>query len=40
MRTTGDPLRVLPAVKKAIWSVNPDQRIAGDVSRSRATWTG
>jgi putative ABC transport system permease protein len=31
MRTTGDPLRVLPAVKAAIWSVSKDQRIAGDV---------
>lgn len=31
MRTVGDPMRVLPAVKQAIWSVNPDQRIAGDI---------
>jgi len=30
VRTTGDPLTVLPAVKAAIWSVNPEQRITGD----------
>jgi putative ABC transport system permease protein len=31
MRTTGEPLAVLPAVKAAIWSVNKEQRISGDV---------
>jgi putative ABC transport system permease protein len=31
MRTAGDPLRVLPAVKSAIWTVSKDQRIAGDI---------
>jgi len=30
MRTAGDPLAVLPAVKSAIWSVNKDQRLSGD----------
>jgi putative ABC transport system permease protein len=30
MRTAGDPLRILPAVKTAVWSVNKDQRISGD----------
>jgi predicted permease len=30
MRTKGDPLRVLPAVRAAIWSVNPDQRLTQD----------
>jgi putative ABC transport system permease protein len=30
MRTKGDPLALLPAVKAAIWSVNKDQRISGD----------
>jgi putative ABC transport system permease protein len=30
MRTAGDPLAVLPAVKSAIWSVNQDQRLSGD----------
>jgi predicted permease len=30
MRTPGDPLAVLPAVKAAIWSVNPEQRLTGD----------
>jgi len=30
MRTVGDPLALLPAVKAAIWSVNKEQRIAGD----------
>ena len=29
-RTSGDPLKILPAVKTAIWSVNRDQRIYGD----------
>jgi predicted permease len=29
MRTAGDPLKVLPAVKSAIWSVNKDQPITG-----------
>jgi hypothetical protein len=31
MRTTGDPLRALPAVKAAIWSVNNEQRLTGEV---------
>jgi ABC-type antimicrobial peptide transport system permease subunit len=30
MRTPGDPLAVLPAVKSAIWSVNPDQRLTSE----------
>ena len=30
IRTTGDPLAALPAVKAAIWSVNPEQRLTGD----------
>jgi predicted permease len=30
VRTAGDPLTVLPAVKSAIWSVNPEQRLTGD----------
>lgn len=30
MRTNGDPLKVLPALKAAIWSVNREQRITGD----------
>ena len=30
MRTGGDPLAVLPAVKSAIWSVNREQRLSGD----------
>ncbi len=30
-RTAGDPMAVLPAVKAAIWSVNRDQRLTGDV---------
>ena len=30
MRTAGDPLAVLPAVKAAIWRVNPEQRLTGD----------
>jgi putative ABC transport system permease protein len=30
VRTTGDPMAVLPAVKAAIWSVNPEQRLTGD----------
>ena len=30
MRTSGDPLAVLPAVKAAIWSVNKEQRLSGD----------
>ena len=30
MRTTGDPMKVLPAVKAAIWSVNREQRLTGD----------
>jgi predicted permease len=31
MRTSGDPVRVLPAVKAAIWSVNPDQRLTQEI---------
>jgi len=31
MRTPGDPLKTLPAVKAAIWSVNKHQRISGAV---------
>ena len=31
LRTRGDPMAVLPAVKAAIWSVNREQRISGDV---------
>jgi predicted permease len=31
MRTRGDSMSVLPAVKAAIWSVNPDQRLTGDI---------
>jgi putative ABC transport system permease protein len=31
LRTHGDPLAVLPAVKSAIWSVNPEQRLTGEV---------
>jgi putative ABC transport system permease protein len=31
MRTRGDALDALPAVKSAIWSVNKEQRIGGDV---------
>jgi len=31
MRTNGDPLKVLPAVKAAIWSVNREQHLSGDV---------
>ena len=30
MRTAGDPMTVLPAVKAAIWSVNKDQRLTAD----------
>ena len=30
MRTAGDPLKVLPAVKSAIWSVNREQRLSSD----------
>jgi putative ABC transport system permease protein len=30
VRTTGDPMKVLPAVKAAIWSVNREQRLTGD----------
>jgi len=30
VRTAGDPMAVLPAVKAAIWSVNPEQRLTGD----------
>jgi putative ABC transport system permease protein len=31
VRTADDPLKVLPAVKAAIWSVNREQRLSGDV---------
>ncbi len=31
MRTSGDPLKLLPAVKSAIWSISKDQRIAGTI---------
>ena len=30
MRTTGDPMKVLPAAKAAIWSVNREQRLTSD----------
>jgi len=30
VRTSGDPMRTLPAVKSAIWSVNREQRLTGD----------
>ena len=30
MRTRGDPIKVLPAVKAAIWSINRDQRLTED----------
>ena len=30
IRTAGPPMTVLPAVKAAIWSVNPEQRLTGD----------
>ena len=30
VRTAADPMRVVPAVKAAIWSVNPEQRLTGD----------
>jgi putative ABC transport system permease protein len=31
IRTAGDPMDVLPAVKAAIWGVNKEQRLSGDV---------
>ena len=31
VRTTRDPLAVLPAVKAAVWSINPQQRFASEV---------
>jgi predicted permease len=31
MRTTGDPMKVLPAAKAAIWSVDREQRLGGDL---------
>jgi len=31
VRTSGDPLRTLPAVKAAVWSVSMNQRIDGDI---------
>jgi putative ABC transport system permease protein len=30
IRTAGDPMAVLPAIKAAIWSVNREQRLTGD----------
>ena len=30
VRTAGDPMQVLPAVKAAIWAINREQRISGD----------
>ncbi|CAN5865154.1 hypothetical protein BH18ACI5_BH18ACI5_00910 [soil metagenome] len=30
MRTPGDPMKVLPAVKAAIWNVNREQRLTSD----------
>ena len=30
MKTDGDPMKVVPAVKAAIWSVNREQRLTGD----------
>lgn len=31
LRTAGDPLTLLPAVKAAIWSVNRDQRLSAEI---------
>ena len=31
LRTTRDPLSVLPAVKAAVWSINPQQRFASEI---------
>ncbi|HEX5474982.1 MAG TPA: ABC transporter permease [Vicinamibacterales bacterium] len=31
IRTSGDPIRVLPSVKAAIWSINREQRFSNDV---------
>jgi putative ABC transport system permease protein len=31
IKTAGDPMAVVPSVKAAIWSVNRDQRLTGDV---------
>ena len=31
IRTAGEPLAVLPAVKAAIWSINREQRLSGDL---------
>jgi predicted permease len=30
IRTAGDPMAALPAVKAAIWSVNPEERLTGE----------
>jgi hypothetical protein len=30
LRSKGDPMALLPAVKTAIWSVTKDQRVSGD----------
>ncbi len=31
IRTHGDPNALIPAVKAAIWSVNPEQRLTGEI---------
>ena len=31
MRTAADPMKVVPSVKSAIWSVNPEQRLTSEV---------
>ena len=31
IRTDGDPLTLIPSVKAAIWSVNPEQRLSSDL---------
>ena len=31
MRTTGDPLTLIPQVKAAIWSINPEQRLTQEI---------
>jgi predicted permease len=30
VRTQSDPMRVLPAIKSVVWSLNPEQRFSGD----------
>ena len=32
IRTHGDPKTLIPSVKAAIWSVNPEQRLTGDIN--------